>query len=132
MSISSLAKKLHLKSGYRALILNAPDTFISNLSPLPEDVTLDFMPQDDYNFVHVFVHNREELNTIGPQALEALQYDGVLWISYPKKSSGVETDITRDEGWDLLAGAGLRPVAAVAIDETWSALRFRPNEMVGD
>ena len=56
----------------------------------------------------------------------ALKLGGLLWFSYPKKSSKVETDITRDVGWDALGSTGLRPVTQVAIDDTWSALRFRP------
>jgi len=130
MTISSLAKKLHLKTGYRALILNSPENFIESLSPLPEDVELNTKPDGEYEFVLLFIRNQEELNTFGTKVLEVLHYDGVLWIAYPKKSSGVQTDISRDEGWDFLAGAGLRSVSAVAIDSTWSALRFRPNEMV--
>lgn len=130
MIISSLANKLQLKPGYRALILHAPENFIKSLSPLPDEVALDIEPAGEYEFVLLFVRDQEELNAIGTQALEVLHYDGVFWVAYPKKSSGVQTDISRDEGWDFLAGSGLRPVSAVAIDSTWSALRFRPNEMV--
>jgi hypothetical protein len=57
--------------------------------------------------------------------------DGLAWAAYPKRSSGVETDITRDRGWDALRAAGLQPVRQVAIDDTWSALRFRRPEHVG-
>ena len=64
-------------------------------------------------------------------ALESITYDGVLWISYPKRSSKVKTDLSRDVGWDVVANAGLRPVTQVSVDETWSALRFRPLEQVG-
>ena len=55
----------------------------------------------------------------------------LLWLSYPKRSSKVETDLSRDVGWEVVADAGLRPVTQVSIDETWSALRFRPVERVG-
>jgi hypothetical protein len=68
---------------------------------------------------------------LGPTALDAVRYDGLLWMSYPKRSSKVETDITRDRGWHMLAQAGLRPVTQVSIDATWSGLRFRPIEQVG-
>lgn len=64
-------------------------------------------------------------------ALQALKPGGLLWFAYPKKSSGLKTDITRDVGWDAVTQAGLKGVAQVAIDETWSALRFRPVEEVG-
>jgi hypothetical protein len=64
-------------------------------------------------------------------AIAALKYDGLLWISYPKRSSKVETDLTRDRGWEVMTEAGLRPVTQVSIDALWSALRFRPLERVG-
>jgi hypothetical protein len=61
----------------------------------------------------------------------AVKQDGLLWVSYPKRSSKVETDISRDVGWEVMAEAGLRPVTQVSIDEIGSALRFRPVEAVG-
>ena len=64
-------------------------------------------------------------------AKAAAEPTGLAWAAYPKKSSGIETDITRDHGWDALHEAGLRPVRQVAIDDTWSALRFRRIEHVG-
>jgi len=55
----------------------------------------------------------------------------LLWIAYPKQSSGIKTDVNRDILWQLSLQTGLRPVTQIAIDETWSALRFRPAERVG-
>ena len=66
-----------------------------------------------------------------PAAIAAVAYDGLLWISYPKRSSKVETDLSRDVLWDLMMETGLRPVTQVSIDDVWSALRFRPAEKVG-
>jgi uncharacterized protein YbdZ (MbtH family) len=54
-----------------------------------------------------------------------------MWVSYPKKSSKVKTDISRDAGWEIMAENSLRPVTQVSIDKTWSALRFRPVEQIG-
>jgi hypothetical protein len=62
-----------------------------------------------------------------PIALQALRPGGVFWVSYPKRSSQVKTDLTRDAGWETLWSAGMRAVSQIAIDETWSALRFRPK-----
>jgi hypothetical protein len=58
-------------------------------------------------------------------------YDGLLWVSYPKKSSKIATDISRDVAWEVMKEFGLQPVFQISIDETWSALRFRPTERVG-
>jgi hypothetical protein len=61
----------------------------------------------------------------------AAEPSGLAWAAYPKKSSGIESDLTRDEGWAALFDAGLRPVRQIAIDDVWSALRFRRVEHVG-
>jgi hypothetical protein len=83
-----------------------------------------------YDFVHLFVKDRAEFSQFGDIAMDAAEYDGLLWISYPKRSSKVDTDLSRDAMWDLTTDRGLRPVAQVSIDEVWSAVRFRPAELV--
>ncbi len=60
--------------------------------------------------------------------MRALKSGGILWISYPKRSAKLPTDLTRDEGWDVITQAGFRGVRQVSIDEVWSAVRFRPLE----
>ena len=72
-----------------------------------------------------------EFASLGPAAIEAIKYDGLLRISYPKRSSRVESDLTRDVMWELMADTGLSPLAQVSIDPVWSALRFRPSNEVG-
>ena len=131
METSALAKKLRLQPGLRALILNAPDGYVERLRPLPEGVELAHTAGGKFDFVHLFARNSSDLAWMARQAVEAIEYDGVLWISYPKKSAGVETDLNRDVFWDALEEDGLRPVSQVSIDDTWSALRFRPAERVG-
>ena len=74
----------------------------------------------------------DELAKLGPKAVGAVEYDGLLWISYPKKSSKVKTDLTRDVLWELMSDTGLRPVTQVSVDSTWSAMRFRPTEKGGE
>jgi hypothetical protein len=82
------------------------------------------------DFVQLFVRDSAELAQHAPAALAAIKPDGVLWIAYPKQSAKVKTDITRDRGWEPVIAAGLRPVTQIAVDETWSALRWRPIELV--
>lgn len=131
MAPTPLIKKLRIQPGQRILILNAPTGYVEALGPLPEDVEWSDEPQGEYDCVHLFVPNVAELERLGPAAIAAVRYDGLLWISYPKRSAKVKTDISRDVGWDLLAQAGLRPVTQVSIDSTWSALRWRPTNRVG-
>ncbi|BAU43406.1 DUF3052 family protein [Leptolyngbya sp. O-77] len=81
--------------------------------------------------MQLFVSSKADLKEHLAIAQQALKPGGLLWFAYPKKSSGVKTDITPDMGWDAVTQAGLKGVAQVAIDETWLALRFRPVEEVG-
>lgn len=137
MYSTELAKKLKLKPGYRAAILFAPPELEVDAGLLPEGVdlvseqALGDEPDGAADFVHLFAGSVAELNQRAPEALRTLKYDGVLWIAYPKQSSKVKTDLNRDHGWAVIAEAGLRPVTQVSVNETWSALRFRPVEKVG-
>lgn len=131
MANASLIKKLRLQAGDRALILNAPPGYIDSLGQLPDGVQLSEEGQRPFDFVHLFVTNSQEFERLWPTAREALKYDGLFWISYPKRSAKVASDLSRDVLWELMAGTGLRPVAQISIDEVWSALRFRPAEKVG-
>lgn len=128
MSMSSLAKKLRIQKGQRVLLLNAPSGYLETLGELPDDVEVSVQSEGTYDFVQVFVKDSAEFEGLVPQALRSVVYDGLLWISYPKKSSGVESDLSRDRIWGMTTELGIRPVMQVAVDEVWSALRFRPLE----
>lgn len=97
---------------------------------MPAGVNAAEKPEGKFDFVHLFVRSIAELEKFGLTAVEASEYDGLLWISYPKKTSKIKTDINRDKGWEVIKQAGLRPVTQVSVNDTWSALRFRPNEQV--
>jgi len=130
MTENALIKKLQLKLGQHALFLNAPEGYIESLGRLPDGVALVDGPAGTLDFVQLFVRDSAELALFAPVALAAIKRDGVFWISYPKKSSGVVSDLTRDVGWAPITAAGLRPVTQIAVDETWSAVRWRPIELV--
>jgi hypothetical protein len=131
MNTRPLTERLGLKGQLRALIMNAPKGYRTLLGPLPPDITVNTKPSGKYDFVHLFVNNREELERLGPDAMNAVKPMAIFWIAYPKKSGGQESDVSRDEGWDVVSKAGFETVAQVAIDDTWSALRFRPHAEVG-
>lgn len=129
---ASLPKKLRLSPGYRALLLNAPAGYLHSLGELPMGVQFDFQPEGVYDFAQLFVRNRAELEQLGQVAFQAVKYDGLLWVCYPKQTAKVETNLNRDILWKLIEPRGLRPVTQIALDATWSALRFRPAEKVGN
>jgi hypothetical protein len=128
---SGLVKKLRIETDQRTLVLNAPEGYIEGLSALLEGVQIDQEAQGEYEFVQVFVVDSGELEELMPLALNAVSFDELLWVSYPKGSSGVETDLNRDILWEKLLSKGIRPVTQISIDKVWSAIRFRPAEQVG-
>jgi len=98
MADSSLVKKLGLKPGWRALILNAPDGYRELLDPLPEGIDLTATPDGTFDFVQLFARNKADLARYAPEAIAAVKPGGMLWISFPKKTSQIQTDISRDTG----------------------------------
>jgi len=131
MTNRPLTERLNLTGQLRALIMNAPKGYRTLLGPLPPDITVNTKPSGKYDFVHLFVNNREELARLGPDAMKAVKPMAIFWISYPKKTAKTDTDISRDEGWEIVTDAGFESVAQVAVDDLWSALRFRPAAEVG-
>lgn len=126
----ALIKNLGIKPGMRVCVINPPEGYVERLGS-PEGVELAFNPDGTFDVVHLFVDQKEDLDREAAVTIAALRPGGRLWISYPKRSSKVATDMTRDRGWDAVTDAGLVGVTQISIDDVWSALRFRPAEEVG-
>lgn len=127
MADSPLVKRLGIKPGHRALLLHAPDGFQDRLVDLPPDAVVSADPDGAFDVVLAFVGSRADADARAPVALGALRQGGALWFAYPKKAPRLTTDISRDVGWDALWAAGWEGIAIIRVDETWSALRFRPS-----
>ncbi len=125
MASKSVSAKLGIKAGYSILIVNAPDRYEETLGELPEGVSVESTAEGPFDMIQTFVRDKADVDDLAAGAIDALKPGGLLWFAYPKKSSKVKTDISRDSGWESLAREGLRPVTQVSIDDTWSALRFR-------
>ena len=126
--MKNLLNKLNYKGQVRIAVLNAEKDFFVSLKDELKNVVIDHEidPRYPYDFIILFVKNVSEVEFFTPIALHNLIADGVLWLSYPKKSSKKYiSDLDRDHGWNKLNDAGLHGVRMVAIDEDWSALRFR-------
>jgi hypothetical protein len=82
------------------------------------------------DYAIAFVNNCVDVRRLAKPVSETLKEDGILWFCYPKKSSGVESDISRDGGWEPLSAMGYRGVRQVSIDSVWSAIRFREKRLV--
>jgi hypothetical protein len=124
--MASLPAKLQIKAGHRVRLVAAPSGAAGLLSPLPEDVALTLRGAGPFDVVVFFAKDRAALDRGIEGAIAVTRQGGVLWVAYPKKGSALEADLSRDAVWRALKPTGWAPVAQVAIDETWSALRFRP------
>lgn len=131
MPPSPLVKKLGLRAGQRVLFINPPQGYLESLGELPPNIVLTQLPAVENDFVQLFVKDNAQFQELSPTAIKAIAYDGLLWICYPKKSAKTSSDLSRDSFWTLLQPSGFRPVMQISIDDTWSALRFRPQELVG-
>lgn len=130
MTETTLVKKFGIKPGQRLLILQSPEGYLQTLDPLPKGTELQTTATGKFDFVQIFVHKKADVERLAPEALQVLKPRGRLWFAYPKLSSKVKTDLTRDHGWEKLAEVGWRVVTLISIDSTWSVLRFRPLEEV--
>ena len=127
--MNALARKLLIKPGARIGLVNPPAGYADRLRPLPEGATIvDVQPGLDV--LQVFAHDRAELQRAVP-ALGSVKDGGLLWVCYPKGGRKAGTDLNRDLLWQELSQAGLAGVTLVAVDDTWSAMRFRPAAEVG-
>ena len=114
-----LVKKLGIKPGARVLFVNDPPEFKPLLVDLP--AVKKGSPND---YVHVFVRSRADLKKHLGTARKGLDQDGMIWVSWPKKASGIETDVTEDTVRASALPLGLVDVKVCAIDETWSGLKL--------
>lgn len=115
------------------LILNAPDSFQKVLADLSPDTQLSQQLEKEkaFDFILAFVRYQEEINHLAPLFNAVLPGDGLLWFAYPKATSKkYSCNFNRDSGWTMLGSFGFEPVRQVAIDEDWSALRFRRVEYI--
>jgi len=117
-----LIKKLHVKPGMRVAVVNAPAGF--SLGKLPAGVRQEKSLKGDLDLVMLFAATQKELTSHWSRALGATKQDGALWVSYPKKTSGIQTDLGMGE-WDAPKGSGWNPVAMIGLDESWSSVRFK-------
>jgi hypothetical protein len=123
---NSMATKLKIKPGDRLLTLNTPADFRKKLGELPPDVKIS-VDTKNYTQIHWFVMNKTQMEK-GLSGVMKLLKDGVIvWIYYPKGSSKLQTDLTRDKGWDCLLAEDekLTWINLVSFDETWSIFGFR-------
>lgn len=129
--MSVLFKKLNLGTRDIIHVLNAPESFEPELGRLAP-VTVRRKLSGGTDFALAFVITQAALDEVSRKLVAAAKDDAVLWLAYPKGSSRkYRCEFNRDSGWQVLGAAGYEPVRMVAIDEDWTALRFRKVEHIG-
>ncbi len=126
-------KKMNYKEHEVIHVVNSPESFEKELKEMMAyaAVKKQIKATDKAEFVIAFCTKQSEIDKLTPVFAKALQGDGLLWFAYPKGTSKkYKCDFNRDTGWDLLGKHGFEPVRQVAIDEDWSALRFRRVEHI--
>jgi len=123
-SSTPLAKKLGIKEGSRIGLLNAPKGFQSELGDLPENVEFAARLTNSLDIILFFVLTQRELARDFSKLAKKLVSNGLIWIAWPKKSSGVTTDLSFESVQRIGLDAGLVDVKICAVDDTWSGLKF--------
>jgi hypothetical protein len=126
--MTPLFKKLNFKNQQSLHVIQAPDSFQPEMKAMSAvaKITTSLTGSAPIEFFLAFVTKQSEVNALSKKASVRLVDDGLLWLAYPKGSSKkYKCDFNRDAGWDKLGKLGFEPVRQVAIDEDWSALRFR-------
>jgi hypothetical protein len=120
-----LPKKLGIKPGHRVALLDAPPSLHGELVPLPDEVVLiDSLGEEPLDVCLLFVRSQSELRDQFAVAAALLQPSGGLWVCWPKKTSGVVSDLTEDAIRAVGLAEGLVDNKVCAVDATWSGLRF--------
>ena len=131
--MNNLLKKLNYKGQQRILITNADESVVKILSVDLNNIQIDreIDQKYPYDFMILFVKSQAEVEKFAPMAVHNLLANGILWFCYPKKTSKKYSgNIDRDHGWKSLNNAGFYGIRMVAIDNDWSALRFRNEKFI--
>lgn len=119
-----LIKKLGIKENFKIRVINAPANYFSLLESLPENVTVLKRKTLETEFIHFFITSLSELKAQLPYLKTEIKKNGMIWISWPKKASKIQTDVNEDKIRGFALKEGLVDVKVCAVDETWSGLKL--------
>jgi len=114
---------MKLRSGLNASVINAPENYMDELR---HDTAISPTLNGKFDWIQIFVRSKTELEALVPKAARALKPESILWISFPKGTSKIQTDLTRDKGWDILRNLDLKWINLISVNEMWSAFSLRP------
>ena len=119
-----LVKKLGIAEGTAVVVMNPPPNYATLLGALPDGAAVVRSGRGEPAFVHLFVRSAAELLAALTRLRKQIRSDGVIWVSWPKKSSKVPTDVTEDVIREIALPMGLVDIKVCAVDETWSGLKL--------
>ena len=120
----TLIEKLGIKPGFKIAFFNPPHSYLDELGELPEGVTTVVSLHGHIDFIHFFTGEKKELVNQFPHLKKALVKTGMIWISWPKGSSKIKTDLNENIIREIGLDNGLVDVKVAAIDDDWSGLKF--------
>lgn len=125
-STTPLAKKLGVKPGFQVWLINAPNHYLDLFNDWPDGThIIDGNPAvESVDFIHLFCYHMEELVQHAAQGKAALKKNGLLWVSWPKGTAKIPTDLKREPIREYLLDVGLVDVKVASVDDTWSGLKF--------
>lgn len=122
---TSIAQKLRVTEGMNLLTINAPSDFSKELQPTPKNLRIS-SKTNDYDQIHWFVKNSSEIERDLKKVVGLIKENVICWIYYPKGTSGIQTDLTRDKGWDNLMNYDqLQWISLISFNDTWSTFGMR-------
>ena len=125
---NSLFKKLQIKSGFKIKVINAPENFPSIIGNIPSDTIFSFDDLKDFSALLIFAITKSDLlNTLKK---ETIGIKTICWIFYPKAKSKLASDLNLMQSWEDLKTFNLTPCGSAAINETWTALRIKPESEI--
>jgi hypothetical protein len=122
---TTFAQKLQIKSG-KLIVLNAPKGYAEQLTQELDHLTVSTRAAGQAEAVLLFVNSLAEAEKLTPKAGKLVKPEGMLWIAYAKGTSKVKTDVNRDKLWVTIQPIGWQPIRQIALDDVWSAMRFKP------
>lgn len=123
-SKTPLAKKLGIKAGFNIKLINAPEYYFDLFTDMPEAINVSKDSEVKKDLIHLFTKSTAELNKIFPGLKKEIVPKGIIWVSWPKKSAKIITDVNENIIRDTGLGCGLVDIKVCAIDEIWSGLKF--------
>ena len=110
--------------GSRIFVSGAPKNYLELVAPLPQGVRFVHQIDDETDIAHIFTARKAELADVLRASVTTLKPDGIIWVSWPKKTSKVQTDVTEDTVRDIALPLGLVDIKVCALDNLWSGLKL--------